>query len=281
LQEQAVLSDGKKIDYALGVAIGEYRGLRTLSHAGGDAGYRSFVVWFPDHRLGISVLSNAGNFNPGSIANKVAEVYLGSKMAPVPEKPKPAQRTYVSVDPAMLEQYVGDYQMEMELVHITVRDGKLMGAPGGQPGVELRPVGPARFYAERVDTEVEFVPNPGSGMAIRLSGNLAGEGKRVKIAAFDPQDVPKYIGAYWSDELETQYTVVLKEGKLVASHARHGDIALTPVAKDEFGGAAFFMQRVKFVRDGEGRVTGMTVGGGRVRSVRFTRRSNGVNSEYR
>src|SRR5262249_13120073 len=82
LQERAVLSDGKKIDYALGVVAGEHRGLRTVSHSGGDAGYRSFEVWFPDDRLGISVVSNVGNFNTGNIAYKVAEVYLGSKMAP-------------------------------------------------------------------------------------------------------------------------------------------------------------------------------------------------------
>jgi hypothetical protein len=109
-------------------------------------------------------------------------------------------------------------------------------------------------------------------MTIRISGNLQGEGKRVQIAPLDPQDLTKYPGAYWSDELETQYTVVLKNGKLVASHAHHGDIALTAVAKDQFRGAAFFMQDVKFVRDGEGRITGMTVGGGRVTAVRFTRR---------
>jgi CubicO group peptidase (beta-lactamase class C family) len=272
LEEQAVLSDGKKIDYALGVAIGDYRGRRTVSHGGADAGYRSFVVWFPDDRLGVSVLSNVSNFNAGDVAYKVAEVYLGSKMAPAPEKPKPAQRTFISVEPARLEQYTGDYQTDLGLVHIAVRDGKLMATPAGQPTVELKPVGPARFYVELVNTEVEFVPNPGGAMTIRISGNLHGDGKRVRIAPFDPQDLAKYAGAYWSDELETQYTVVLKNGRLVASHAHHGDIALTAVAKDQFRGAAFFMQDVQFVRDGEGRITGMIVGGGRVNAVRFTRR---------
>ena len=35
MQEQAVLADGKKIDYALGLSIGSHRGLKTISHAGG------------------------------------------------------------------------------------------------------------------------------------------------------------------------------------------------------------------------------------------------------
>ncbi len=32
----------------LGVALGSYRGLRTISHGGADAGFRSNVEWFPD-----------------------------------------------------------------------------------------------------------------------------------------------------------------------------------------------------------------------------------------
>ena len=270
LQEQAVLSNGTKVDYALGVSIGKHRGLRTVSHAGGDAGYRSFVVWFPEARLGVTVVSNNGGFDTSRVAYQIAAVYLGSKLAAEAEKPKPASRTYVSVEPKVLERYTGDYQMEFGLLHVSVQDGKLMGS--AESTAELKPLSANRFYVEPVDTEVEFVPDPAGGMMARLSGNLNGEGKRITVIPFDKADLAEYPGVYWSDELETQYTVVLKDGKLVASHAHHGDIALTPVSKDSFRGGAFFMQEVKFVRGGEGRVTGMTAGGGRVRAVRFSRR---------
>ena len=87
LQEQAVLADGSKIDYALGVSpSASHRGLRTISHNGADAGYRSAVVWFPDQELGVAVLSNLASFNPADIANRVAEVYLESQSGarPIP-----------------------------------------------------------------------------------------------------------------------------------------------------------------------------------------------------
>ena len=83
ITEQAVLSSGKKIDYALGVSIGKQRGLPTISHAGGDAGFRSYVCWYPDQQLGVAVVSNLGSFNPVTTADKVAAVYLESKMTPV------------------------------------------------------------------------------------------------------------------------------------------------------------------------------------------------------
>jgi CubicO group peptidase (beta-lactamase class C family) len=198
LQEQAVLGDGKKIDYALGVAVGKYRGLQTIFHGGGDAGYRSYVVWFPEPELGVAVVSNLASFSPGPIANKVAAVFAGEKMTAEAVNPKLAAEV----------------------------------AMGGGA--------------------IEQVP--------------------VALAEFDEKDLAQYSGVYWSEELETQYTIGVKDGKLVADHAHHGEIALTPVAKGQFRGAVWFMQEVKFVRDASGRITGLTVGGGRVSAVQFVRK---------
>ena len=51
LQEQAKLANGDTVPYALGLSIGTYRGLRTVLHSGGDAGFRSQVIWFPEQKL--------------------------------------------------------------------------------------------------------------------------------------------------------------------------------------------------------------------------------------
>ena len=273
LQEQALLTDGEKVDYALGLAIGKFRGLRTVSHGGADAGYRSYVVWFPDQQLGVAVVSNLATFNTGGIANRVAEVYLEKTMTAAPAPPRPVARQYIKVDPATLDQYAGSYLLsDIGLVTIQVKDGKLMGAPQGQPSVELKPIAPARFYVEQLNSRVEFASQAGGKMRMRLWGpGMLGEGERVTVVPFDAKDLAQYPGTYWSDELETQYTIVVKDGELVADHAHHGEIALTPVSKDQFRGAAFFMQEVTFMRDGGGRITGMTVGGGRVTAIRFAR----------
>ena len=41
LATRGVLSSGKTIDYALGLANGKYRGAPAISHGGSDAGFRS------------------------------------------------------------------------------------------------------------------------------------------------------------------------------------------------------------------------------------------------
>jgi CubicO group peptidase (beta-lactamase class C family) len=179
LEEQAVI-DGKPIDYALGVSVGKYRGLRTVGHNGADAGFRSAVVWFPDQQLGVAVLANLGSINPTGLANRVAEVYLEGEMQPAARPPQQAPRP------------------------------------------------PA--------------------------------------ATFDGGDLTTYAGTYWSDELETQYTIRAQDGKLVAMHAHHGEIVLMPAAKDTFRSNMWFMPEVKFIPGA------MIAGGGRVTGIRFTKK---------
>lgn len=82
LHSRGVLTSGDTLDYAFGMVHGEYRGLRTVRHGGSLGGYRAHLVRFPDHRLGIAILCNSAEVDPGQLADRVAEVYLGGEMAP-------------------------------------------------------------------------------------------------------------------------------------------------------------------------------------------------------
>lgn len=60
-----------KTNDALGLVWGEHEGLRTISYEGGDLGFSSYMVRFPDARLTVIVLSNLGT---GRAADKAREV---------------------------------------------------------------------------------------------------------------------------------------------------------------------------------------------------------------
>ena len=79
-------------------------------------------------------------------------------------------------------------------------------------------------------------------------------------------------GVYWSDELEAEYTILVRDGSLFAVNSHHGEFALTPGGKDRFGSPKFFFREVSFVRDDKAKVTALTVGGGRVTAIRFERK---------
>jgi hypothetical protein len=280
LQEKAVLSNGEKVDYGLGISLGRYRGLKTISHGGGDAGYRSFVLWFPEEELGIAVVSGLASFDSGGTANKVAEVFLADKILSDPvktaseapaEKPPP----YIGLEPKVLKQYTGQYHFDVGVeANILEKDGKLLAEVPGQGTEELHPISSNRFYIEPLKGIVEFNAAAEAPLKLKLThnGNTV-NGERVSSAAWQPTQLEQYAGVYWSEELETEYTISCKEGKLAAQHIRHGEIPLVASGPDRCTSSQWFMPVVKFLRDSSGKVSGMTLGGGRVTGIRFELRN--------
>lgn len=76
MRTRGVLNDGDSIDYAMGQAIGSYRGLPVLYHGGADAGFRTYMLRFPHQRVGVIVLSNLAGINAGRLARRTAELCL-------------------------------------------------------------------------------------------------------------------------------------------------------------------------------------------------------------
>ncbi len=278
LQEPCVLADGSRFDYGLGLGLGSYRGLPILWHNGGDAGYRSDVIWFPKQELGVAVLGNAANLYAEGKAQKVAAVFIGDEMKAAEAKQEKAERKFVAADPKQLEQYVGTYPLPFvpQVFRVFMENGKLWGPDRKGTHFELRPVAPGKFYMGEIKGDIEFVQKPGDGMKIRIlqPGSIV-EGWRV---AADPAetDLLPYTGAYWSDELETQYTFFVRDGTLFGLHVRHGEFALVPVFRDYFTSGEWFTPTLRFLRDDTGHVTGVRMGGGRVVGVLFTRKPGGV-----
>ena len=58
MHQRGTLNSGEEQDYAFGLEHGTYRGLRTVGHSGGDAGYRAHFVRFPDQGYSFVTLCN-------------------------------------------------------------------------------------------------------------------------------------------------------------------------------------------------------------------------------
>ncbi|HEX2269664.1 MAG TPA: serine hydrolase [Pyrinomonadaceae bacterium] len=273
MQQQGVLNNGKQLGYAFGLSIGPYRGLNTVGHAGGDAAYRSFAVWFPEQRFGVVVLSNFGSLNPQQMAMRIADIYLAEKLAPEPPRPTPVERTAVKVDPAILESYTGRYLLDGRTLVVISKEGdKLMGQPGSSPKAELVPQSETTFFVKEANSELTFERDE-KGNVVRFamkSGSQSQAAKRLNAPATAAQ-LTQFAGDYYSPELGTSYTLVVKDGKLVAQHRRHDDISLTELDGDLFSSNRWFFQTVQFTRDNEKRINGFRLSSGRARNVRFDR----------
>lgn len=89
MNRRYVLNNGDTTDYSFGQGHGKYKGLTTIAHGGADAGYRTYLVRFPEQDLSVAVFSNYGSFVPARIANIAAEYYLGDLMKEEPKKENP------------------------------------------------------------------------------------------------------------------------------------------------------------------------------------------------
>ncbi len=126
------------------------------------------------------------------------------------------------------------------------------------------------FFVKEANSEVTFERDE-KGNVVRFamkSGTQTQSAKRLSSPATAAQ-LTQFAGEYYSPELGTSYTLVLKDGKLVAQHRRHDDIPLTELDGDLFSGNRWFFQTVQFTRDSEKRITGFRLTSGRVRNLRF------------
>jgi CubicO group peptidase (beta-lactamase class C family) len=162
LEQRGLLNDGKMIEYAAGLAIGEYRGLKTVGHGGADAGYRADILRFPEERFTAIVLANRADANPGALTRQVADLYLADRLGPAPnaEPARPAAPTEKTVDADRLAEYTGDFfsdeltaiytlQLRDGTLYLRMRKGELPLRPAESPDTFTGDLGQVSFTRTR------------------------------------------------------------------------------------------------------------------------------------
>jgi hypothetical protein len=181
-------------------------GKSIVWHNGGTGGYRTFIGYDAAARVGVVVLSNAGTqAGPDDIGRHLLDVelpLLGQQAAP-------KTRTEVTVDPHVLEKYVGRYQLAPSAVITMTRQGSRMFTQlTGQPAFELFAESEKEFFLKVVDAQLTFETDASANaVAVVLHQNgvdqraprIAGEPVVPKTrteVTVDPHVLEKYIGRY-------------------------------------------------------------------------------------
>ncbi|HSG50215.1 MAG TPA: serine hydrolase domain-containing protein [Longimicrobiales bacterium] len=286
-----VLNDGKGSGYGLGLFVDEQRGLKRAHHGGADVSHRSMLVHYPGIDAGLTVQSNASTFNSGGTAFDLGAAWFGDAMEPeeaaAPAAGEPFDPATYDLDD--FERVAGSYSLDPQpqVVARFWRSGDTLYTQlTGQPALEIRPSGPNRFDLVAVPASIVFEdgdPAPGftlyqGGQEIHASRMEAEEGQAAEHEPWKPtaEELEAFTGRYFSDEIETFYTVSLQhpddepegEPRLVVSQLRRGDMTLRPTEKDTFVGGGMTLA---FERDRRGIVIGLYVDVARTRDVRFER----------
>lgn len=289
MQETGRLNSGKAIDYAWGLVVSEYKGLRVVEHGGAWVGFRAALVRFPGERFTVVVLANLDAIDPSGLAFRVADIYLAGKLKE-PEKAVGAKTekkeagTYAAPK-AELEAMAGNWEDVRfgQWMAVSLKDGRATAELGGRK-FGLEPTGPGRFVAAgRGDIVLEFMgPEEGKPAAARMAVGTSLTFDFVKalpLESLDAAALAAYAGSYASGELlDARYVIGVDKGGLVLKMRTTPRAELKPMAPDKFTVPDYGMN-VEFVRDADangsgasGKVTGFTVSVGRAAGIAFVKR---------
>ena len=273
MQTPGKLADGTPIDYAAGLRIGSYRGLRTVGHTGSWAGYRAILYRFPDQKFSVAILCNRP-VDRQPIMRRIADLYLGDLMekAPAPAASSASGGPAVSLSAAQLSRLAGAYRdPETEGVwFLDVENGKLVADAEGSR-LALRPVASDRFVPEAGGSlEVRFAASP-PGARPKLVATWTDEDAETlePITAWSPtaSQLQAFAGSYTSDEIPALFRFAVENGKLVLRHRTIAADPWRPTLTDAFALGAL---TVTFTRNADGAVDGFR-GTGELMGVRFRR----------
>jgi CubicO group peptidase (beta-lactamase class C family) len=278
--EKGKLNSGKDQDYASGLAIGTYKGLRTVGHGGADAGYRSAIERFPDQHFGASVLCNSAEAAPDSLLHQVADIVLAKDIKePVAAAPKePAKTGVISMTAEQMKAVAGTYWKsdDNDYQRIVLKDGALMVDFGGDEYHPLKPFAESHFHIGEVSwgahLDVHFVA-AAEGKPAHIEQSWDGEKPEIyeSVATVDPTpaQLGEYAGTYVSEEIDPVYRFEVRADMLTLLRLKSKPDPLRPATADVFTGQ---LGTLRFTRDANHRVSGFVLDAGRIQGVQFTRR---------
>jgi len=248
---KAVLNDGRTNDYAAGIVVGRWRGVREISHSGATAGYGGWLARYPDQGLSVAILCNVSSANPTQLGRDVAALYLGSATPPPGPAPQPAAMKG-------LQELAGQYHnlRTHTMVPATIENGRLrMG------GLLFTPVSQDTLVND--DNRLIVVGG-------RLRGGDGTLYEKVERATPTAADLLAYAGDYVSDEAQAIVRIAVQGDRLMFQNRPGAWAPLLPTYRDGFIAAG--QGAVRFLRDASGAVTEASVTQDRVWDLRLKKR---------
>ena len=138
--------------WGLGLEIGGADGNQYFSHGGANEGFRNFFLAYEKSGEGAVVMTSgdAGGQLGDEVMRSIAVEYGWPDY-------KPVVRAAVQVDPKILAQYVGAFELQkgFDLV-VTLENGRLMTQATGQGKIPIYPESETKFFPTAVPAEIEF-----------------------------------------------------------------------------------------------------------------------------
>jgi len=160
-------------------------GNRLFSQRAGGSKNEIFPVsptefFLKDSFARIKLIRNEkGEVTGAKLVNRIGPVELYTKTT----KPLPTGRKEIALDPALYDQYAGEYELAPGFsIVVTKEDNKLMIQATGQQKAEIFPESDTKFFPKVVDAQIEFVKDSSGKVTglILYQGGQKLQAKKVK-----------------------------------------------------------------------------------------------------
>jgi CubicO group peptidase (beta-lactamase class C family) len=273
MHEEGLLNNGESSGYAFALHNGTYKGLKTVSHGGSLAGYRAQLMRFPEKKYSIIILANRGDANPTGKAFQIADILLKDEFVAEPQKEEVKADRIVTQEEFSLDQLTGEYEIQAGVVlEVSVKNDSLH---------VLQSWNKVSYSIANTTGSTYEIPNEPS-VQFEFSGlkddftqtlTIFQNGTETTCSRKTAIDLSKvnledYTGTFYSEELETNYTLILEGEKLQLQIATYDPQELTLYDIDNFTSDG---NLVHFNRT-NGVVSGFELDAGRVTNLKFEKK---------
>lgn len=264
LLSPGILNNGQTINYALGLRITNHKGLKQIYHAGMIAGFRSIFMVFPEEQLTLFCFANVASINPENICNKIVDILLKDKFQSSIENEDSVKYHVPINNRYSLDEFTGIYQniKKKQIYAISIEEGKLTLELYAVDQIYLHSktiyniVDKNLFYRESglLEANLNFLQTDSQQKDKFIAYEDNGEKisfERIAIPKIAKEQLTKYIGRYYSEELDTYYRVKVVKDQLLVTTKRIERIQwnYSYIDNDEFTCNQVFM---KFYENSKG-----------------------------
>ncbi|MDH3732281.1 MAG: serine hydrolase [Gemmatimonadota bacterium] len=157
---QQMLSPVGVGNFAVGFSIAKEGQGWYFSHGGGNWGFRCTLLAHKVKGYGLAIMTNAdqGGAVMAELSRRIQIAYEWDSMAePAPRGyAPPVERTEIEVAREILETYVGEYDLDGEIVTVGLEDRGLFVQPEGQGQFAIFPESEVKFFLRAVNAQVTF-----------------------------------------------------------------------------------------------------------------------------
>lgn len=267
LETLDTLNSGRENNYAFGIFADDFFGNRRIQHTGAVAGFQSIMYCYPDEDLQIVILSNFTSNQLSGIANQISQLFLQNKSKPtVEESLIPIKLTIETAKKyeGMYWNDKGNYSRKIYL-----QDDTLWYLRSNNNKSPLIPLTETEFQIGGINEKLR-INFEGNKMTLTFADNATELFEKYEDKPLTAEELKSYTGTFYSPELETFYTISLKNGGLYGYHSRFGEFEIQILKHDVMSWAGMCVSKYKSNENGD--ILGFTITMNRIRNLWFEKK---------